>query len=275
MSALNALRRDAADGLKRALISANAPVRTPKTPLAASVRAKREAAPLRVRFEGRHVSRGAFEKAGVAVFPLENENVWQTYARDDAAKISLLLPGFIFEEDVPAVKALLARARAAGIGRVTLPNASFLPLCEGFVCEGGYELNCISPQTARTLYDLGFDTVCASPEAKTAAFCDFAVVYGRVRVMQTRNCIIKNLGRCTGGAGGTLRDRTGAQFPVFCSFAHTNTIYNSVPVWLLDRPVSAAPAVVFTDETAARQDAVLRALEQRSAPDVKFTRAYM
>ena len=209
------------------------------------------------------------------MFPLENEKTWQKFARLCAQKISLLLPGFIFEEDVPIIKELLAKAKSAGITRVTLPNASFLPLCEGFVCEGGYELNCISPQTARTLYDLGFDSVCASPEAKNASFCDFAVVYGRVRVMQTRNCIIKNLGRCTGGAGGTLRDRTGAQFPVSCAFSHGNIIYNSVPVWLLDKAVAASPELIFTDETVSRQDAVLASLASRSAPDVKFTRAYM
>ncbi|MBQ6043253.1 MAG: U32 family peptidase [Clostridia bacterium] len=274
VSALNALRRDAAAELQQALISAHAPVRKAKTPLPVR-EVQRAAGGLRIRFEGRQISENAFSSADTAVFPLENEKTWQKFARLCAQKISLLLPGFIFEEDVPIIKELLNKAKSAGITRVTLPNASFLPLCEGFVCEGGYELNCISPQTARTLYDLGFDSVCASPESKNASFCDFAVVYGRVRVMQTRNCIIKNLGRCTGGAGGTLRDRTGAQFPVSCAFSHGNIIYNSVPVWLLDKAVAASPELIFTDETAARQDEILVSLKTRSAPDVKFTRAYM
>ncbi len=275
VSALNALRRDAADALQRELIRANAPLRTEKAPLAYGKEHEKSSAGPRIRFEGRYVSQNAFQKAGTAVFPLENAGVWRRFAKADAKKISLLLPGFIFENDVRNVKELLAQAKDAGITRVTLPNASFLPLCGGFVCEGGYELNCISPQTARTLYDLGFSEICASPESKSGAFCDHAVVYGRVRVMQTRNCIIKNTGACTEGAGGSLRDRTGAVFPVFCGPSHENVIYNSVPVWLLDKDVGAGAALIFTDENESRQDAVIRALEERSAPDVRFTRAYM
>lgn len=274
VSALNALRRTAVERLMRALTELSMPQRTEKTPLPASANAPKERA-LYIRFEGKEISETAFARAGVAVIPLVNEKLWERFAKTDAKKLSLLLPGFIFENDVPKIKELLAKAKAARIGRVTLPNLSFLPLCEGFIPDGGYELNCISPYTARLLYDLGFDTVCASPEAKDASFCDGAVVYGRIKLMETRNCIIKNCGKCTDGAGGALRDRTGASFPVECGPGHTNIIYNSVPVWYLDKPYGFSPVIVFTRESAAEQDSILRACDAHSAPDGQFTRAYM
>ena len=274
VSALNALRRTAVERLKDALIDRSQPQRTEKIPLPGSANGPKERA-LFIRFEGKEISDTAFARADTAVIPLANEKLWSRFAKKDAKKISLLLPGFVFENDVPKIKELLAKAKAANVTRVTLPNISFLPLCEGFAADGGYELNCISPYTARLLYDLGLNTVCASPEAKDASFCDGAVVYGRIKFMETRNCLIKNCGACTNGAGGALRDRTGASFPVECGPGHTNIIYNSVPVWLLDRPRDFSPVIVFTRESAPEQDSVLRAYDAHSAPDAPFTRAYL
>ena len=275
VSALNALRRNAVERLKSALIVSSQPAREEKTPFPAKTSHTRVTEKLFVRFEGKEISKDAFAKADIAVIPLENVSLWERFAKIGAKKISLLLPGFVFENDVPKIKELLSKAKAANVKRVTLPNITFLPLCEGFTLDGGYELNCISPYAAGLLYDLGFNTVCASPESKSASFCDGALVYGRVKLMETRNCIIKNCGKCTNGAGGLLRDRTGASFPVFCAFGHTNIIYNSVPVWLMDKPRDFSPVLIFTDETAREQETVLRALEDRLPPAGRFTRAYM
>ena len=275
VSALNALRRAAAESLTRALIKANSPLRAVKTPLPELPAHTRVTDKLFVRFEGANVSEEAFKKSDIAVFPLQNEEIWRVFAQKDAKKISLLLPGFVFEKDAPVIKELLSRAKEAGISRVTVPNITFLPLCAGFTADGGYELNCVSPNDAELLYDLGFSTVCASPESKSASFCDSAVVYGRVKLMETRNCIIKNCGKCTNGAPFALRDRTGASFPVSCASGHTNIIYNSVPVWLLDKPRDFSPVVIFTTESVSEQGSVLRALEERLPPAGRFTRAYM
>jgi len=275
VSALNALRRDAVDLLERALVSSGAPQRTEKTPAPIRTRDEARNIGLTVRFEGREVSEKAFFLASRAVFPIENAPLWERFAAIDPSKISLLLPGFVFEGDAEKIKKLLAKAKEKGVSRATLPNFTFAPLCEGFTLDGGYELNCISPQTAGVLYGMGFDTVCASPESRSASFCDTAVVYGRLRLMNTRNCIIKNCSACTHGEGGALRDRTGASFPVVCGPGHTNVIYNSVPVWLLDKDYAFSPTVIFTDETVSRQESVLRALGQKKPADCDFTRAYM
>ena len=63
------------------------------------------------------------------------------------------------------------------------------------------------------------------------------VVYGRIPLMITAQCIRKNLGECRRRTGVfSITDRMGAQFPVRNSCVYCmNTIYNSVPLDL--RPV--------------------------------------
>lgn len=63
------------------------------------------------------------------------------------------------------------------------------------------------------------------------------LVYGRIPMMVTANCIAKTAGKCLGGQGcraqGTLTDRYRAKFPVeICCDVCMNVIYNSVPLSL-------------------------------------------
>lgn len=69
------------------------------------------------------------------------------------------------------------------------------------------------------------------------------IVYGRIPMMITANCITKTMGRCRKGLAGAetahediadfLRDRYRKEFPVYCNCRHCyNIIYNSVPMSL-------------------------------------------
>ena len=273
VSLLNSLRREAAEKLTEQLCTLNAPKRITHVLPAASVpdEAKER---LIVRFEGGDVSKNACEKADIIAVPLYKKEIWSKLT-EYKEKLSLILPGFVFDSRLDAVKKMINEAKEFGVTRLTLPNLSFLPFCEGFTLDGGYELNCVTSVTAEVLEGLGFDNVCASPEAKNAPWRNSAmIVYGRVRLMHTRNCLIRNSGRCTEGHGGTLNDRTGASFPVFCDFDHSNSIYNSVPVWLLDKNVRTSKVVIFTTENEKEQDGIMASLDAHSSPKGKFTRAY-
>jgi hypothetical protein len=117
--------------------------------------------------------------------------------------------------------------------------------------------------------------VCASPEAKTASWENAEkIIYGNIPLMNTRNCVIKNCSSCVNGKSFYLTDRTGAAFPVFCGYEHSNIIYNSVPLWLLDRPVGCSPVIIFTTESQKRQAEIIDAFEKKKAPEGKFTRGY-
>ena len=62
------------------------------------------------------------------------------------------------------------------------------------------------------------------------------MVYGRLPLMVTENCVTRCGMGCTHGAGSVLTDRTGAQFPVTCIYGCRCEIQNSRTLFLADKP---------------------------------------
>ena len=91
------------------------------------------------------------------------------------------------------------------------------------------------------------------------------VVYGRIPLMITANCVGKTMGRCLHkeGAGVVLSDRYQKKFPVvFCCKNCYNLIYNSVPL-SLHKQCAAGEAetawrLSFTVESGAQTEQILR-----------------
>ena len=63
-----------------------------------------------------------------------------------------------------------------------------------------------------------------------------AIIYGRLPLMVTENCVTKCSVGCTHGAGSVLTDRTGARFPVLCGYGCRCEIQNSKTLFLADKP---------------------------------------
>ena len=120
-------------------------------------------------------------------------------------------------------------------------------------------------------------------------------VYGRIPLMQTENCIIRNIaGKCLhpeerngkdANAPGMSRcaceliDRTGASFPVLRVDGHRNLIYNSLPTYRLDRRKELKKAgiglctLLFTTETEREIRTVLDCFRTSEAhPPFPITR---
>ncbi len=220
VSALNALRRDAVSNLEKVILQKSAPIKTEHAPLKIALP---ETCPtgLTLRFEGNEINKEILGGAKRIEIPVWKENLWRDLSAFNDL-LSLILPGFIFESEAENIKSLIKKAASAGITQLTLPNLTFLPFCEGFTLHGDYGLNCISDKTASVLETLGFTTVCASPEAKISIWRNAELwrnaeklIYGRVPLMNTKNCIITNCSPCSDGRGFSLTDRTSASFPVF------------------------------------------------------------
>ena len=70
-----------------------------------------------------------------------------------------------------------------------------------------------------------------------------------------------------------LVDRTGARFPVVREFPHRNVIFNSVPTYMADKPLSGLFAhAIFTDENKKMVDGIVDSLENRLPSKTKFRR---
>ena len=93
------------------------------------------------------------------------------------------------------------------------------------------------------------------------------IVYGRIPLMQTANCVKKTSGKCNHTEEFvSINDRTGAIFSIYTHCTGKicyNTIYNSVPLSLhkqsgdLDKAFISAMQIRFTDETKEECIAVL------------------
>jgi len=281
VSKLNMLRRNALEELKNKIYEKNKANRSHKANLPSFFEKtyEKDTRPV-IRIEGKNADTMYFDEVKRIEIPLINETVWKSERLSGyISKISLILPGFIFDGNVNDIKERLEIAKNYGIKSVTIPNITFIPLCGGFEIHADYMTNCISSNTARVIKSHKISSLCASPEAKSVGFSDGfdeKIVYGRVVLMNTRTCIIKNITDCTENEGFILTDRTNALFPIFCSYLHSNLIYNSVPIWLFDKKTdeSLSPVLIFTDEDEKRQREIFKKYIEKSSPDIeKFTRA--
>lgn len=118
----------------------------------------------------------------------------------------------------------------------------------------------------KVLMDTGFDEIVYPVELNSKELYHLnnpkgeLIVYGRLPLMVSANCIDKTTTGCHGPKGGfgTFKDRKNAKLTYIaaCQYCY-NVIFNSVPVYLLDkideikRIKATSYSLIFTDETEA------------------------
>ena len=210
-----------------------------------------------------------------------------------------VLPRIWRDRDEPELKEWLSHAKALGVTAAAIGNIGHFPLVRetGMTMVGDYGLNVFNTRSLDYLRGKGLESACVSFELRFAQIRDMqkvlpaeAIVYGRLPLMITENCLVQNeLGcrlDCAGCAvpqkapcreGHTLRDRTGAAFPLLPAYGHRTEIQNGKVLWLADRTDwkrlgLAYARLRFTTESPAECAEVLKSyLEGRTAPG-EFTR---
>ena len=159
----------------------------------------------------------------------------------------------------------------------------------GFSLAGDLRLNIWNPYSAAFYEKAGFSSIILSPETGTARALHIGakiprgtVVYGRLPLMTLEKCVIKEIAGIKGSASCSycdthdfsyLKDRTDAVFPVCREREHRNILYNSVPVYMLDKASSALFShFIFTDESEKSIDDIIDAAINKRAPKGKFKR---
>ena len=102
------------------------------------------------------------------------------------------------------------------------------------------------------------------------------MAYGRIPLMLTRNCPVKNELTCAEcGKKSELVDRMGVHFPVICKNG-ASFILNSRPVWLADKKSEMRNLdfvlLYFTNEEKSGCERVIEAYNNNEKPDGEFTR---
>ena len=103
-----------------------------------------------------------------------------------------------------------------------------------------------------------------------------AMIYGRIPLMLTRNCPVRNKLTCAEcGKKSFLVDRMGVEFPVICKNG-CSFILNSRPLWVADKKSEFRNLdyglIYFTNETKEECKKVLEDVRNGANPPSKFTR---
>ena len=197
-----------------------------------------------------------------------------------------ILPRVWRDRDEAELRRWLDHAKALGVTAVLAGNIGHLSLVRdtGVAVYGDYGLNVFNGRALDYLRKKGLSSACLSFELRFAQLRDLpkclpaeAIVYGRLPLMITENCLIENAGACRCDRPNFLTDRTGAAFPLLPAYGHRTEIQNSRVLWLADRPeyrrlgLSYA-RLRFTTETPEECLRVFRDYQAGAAASGEFTR---
>jgi putative protease len=152
----------------------------------------------------------------------------------------LVLPTFC--PDDAKLQKRLQQAKQKGWTDLLCDTTAHLMLGKqiGFTLHGGTGLNITNRRSIQVLQQHGVQDVLLSPEltAKQGSHCGGILptgifAYGHFPVMKTRLCPIREEIGCR-ACTHQLKDRTGRQFPVYCT-EHYTVLYNAVPIWMADQ----------------------------------------
>ena len=210
-----------------------------------------------------------------------------------------ILPRVWKDRDEPLLRKWVTHAKTLGVSTVLVGNIGHFSLVRDmdFVLMGDHGMNVFNSYALSYLKDKGLAAACASFELRFAQIRDLkkvipveVIVYGRLPLMITENCLVQNGMGCkldrNGPAvpknapcrmGHTLQDRMGAAFPLLPAYGHRTEIQNSRVLWLADRPEWKRIGITyarlrFTTESPAECVEVFRRYLQGASAPGEFTR---
>lgn len=252
VSAVNGLRREALDGL--AALRGAPPERRegPVPPLPESPCAWTDAPALTVSLTRAEQLTDAVA-AGAEIVYLPAERLGDFDALPPGPEYCVSLPRVCKDREETALLALLERGKELGGVSLAVQNIGQVRLAErlGLKARGDFGLNVFNSRSLEQLKRWGLESAVVSFELRHEQVRDLrkclpceAIVYGRLPLMITENCLISNgLGGCrTKDLRGLCRkphaltDRRGEAFPILPVFGCRSEIENSKVLYLADKP---------------------------------------
>ncbi len=199
-------------------------------------------------------------------------------------ELCAVLPRVVWDAELPEQLRRIDRARAIGAASVLCGNLGQLELCRsrGFAVRGDFGLNVFNSRALAVLAGMGLASATLSFELTLPQIRDISkripceiLVYGRLPLMLTENCVIRaRMGNCSCSGATNLTDRRGEHFPIqrdqdTCR----NVILNGKKLNLLDKKRTLAglglwgARIVFTTENPTEVDAVLQGWHARGEFD--------
>lgn len=201
----------------------------------------------------------AFHKSGavhrdgeIAFLPLFSESF-------EGAE-GVYLPPVIMESEISGVKERLVALKEDGVLYTLVGNIGEIALSEelGFVPIGDFRLNVTNSFSADVYRKLGVEHLVLSPELTLPQARDIGgaiIAYGRIPLMITERCFIRDSVGCSKCGKFALVDRLGERFPVIKEAGHRNLILNSRVTYMGDKEtelksLGLCSHLIFTLEAA-------------------------
>ena len=183
------------------------------------------------------------EKPAIVYVPAEELDALEPVGLHGETELCAVLPRVFRTADEQPLRVMLERHPE--VTSVAIGNLGHLPIVRGLdrTLRGDFGLNVYNSRAVKFWRDRGLSSVTVSFELRWQQVRDLAkyadcegIVYGRLPLMITENCVTKNNVGCAHGAGSVLTDRTGAQFPVQCVYGCRCEIENGKVLVLADKP---------------------------------------
>ena len=216
--------------------------------------------------------------------PVHTPRAEREALQDRGLPVALELPRGTFGTE-QSLRRLLREAAADGIRDVWCGTLNTLAMAvdEGFTAHGGFSLNIFNRRAAEAVQCLGaadtelsIELTLPQAAALRAPLPSGLLVYGRLPLMLTRCCPIKNGTDCAHcDKHGALTDRKNITFPVRCA-GGCSEVLNSVPLCWLDRlhelPKAAFHTLRFHVENYVEIEEILNSYTLKQRPKGLLTR---
>ena len=253
VAALNALRRQVLEELTRQ--RGAAPAAPNVGPFHAGVRYENRKEPpvltLSLRSAGQLTPALCDLKPALVYLPAEELSAHPEAAGTALAagvRVGVTLPRICWDREREALDKQLEAARSLGVTDALVGTLDLIAPArdQGFTLRADFGLPVFNSQAIKELKRLGFASCTASFELKLAQIRDLSklidlevLVYGRLPLMITENCILKNRdGGCKRSCEGQNRllvDRKGERFPVLRAPGCRSEIFNAKRLYLADK----------------------------------------
>ncbi len=219
-----------------------------------------------------------------AVLPVEVSAQTVKKLEMSGIETAVEIPSAVFSNSEKYIKKL-AELKAAGASLAwvcTLDGAGIAEKAQ-MPFSSGFGMNIFNSLSLDEMDKMGAKDClisCETAFAQASRLCGEiprgAMIYGRIPLMLTRNCPIKNRLTCSECSSNSyLVDRMGVKFPVICKNG-CSFILNSRPLWVADKKNEMKGLdfglIYFTNESREECERVICEVKNGSAPQGEFTR---
>lgn len=221
-----------------------------------------------------------------AIIPLDTPEEIIGSLKASGIQVAAEIPAGVFGNSEKFISLLnAAKENGADIAWICTLDGAGIAEKAGMPFVSGFGMNIFNTASINEIGNIGAADCLISSECtlKQASQLGGALprgcfAYGRIPLMVTKNCPVKNKLSCAEcKSKSSITDRMGVDFPVRCK-AGSSYIFNSVPVWLADKKEDLANVdyelLYFTTESKEECKDIIHKYICGTAAPAEFTRGH-